>query len=104
MAYARFSDSDVYVYESVFGGVDCCACPLAKELGSQYSNVMLWSTDEVIAHMRLHRQARHDFPVSMLDTATFADVDYTPRQLRWSTLLERLSEGPPKPKDVDPRE
>ena len=29
MSYCRFSSGDVYLYPSIYGGIECCACRLA---------------------------------------------------------------------------
>ena len=32
MSYCRFSEGDVYMYASVNGGIECCACSLAPKV------------------------------------------------------------------------
>lgn len=80
MAYARWLDSDVYVFAHVDGGVTCMSCPLNPPNDSGFSDsAWMHSADEVVAHMRRHRDAGHDFPVSMLDANTYEDADFTRR-------------------------
>lgn len=57
MSYARFgADSDVYVYLSVHGDFQCCACQLK---GSSQS---FTTTDAIIAHLRDHIDAGYEVP------------------------------------------
>lgn len=49
MAYCRFGpDSDVYLYASIYGGVDCCGVHEGE--GSFRTN----SVDEMIEHLHQH--------------------------------------------------
>lgn len=48
MSYARFSEeSDVYVYASVAGGVECCGCSMGDCFVAE-------STDEMVEHLQQH--------------------------------------------------
>ena len=53
MSYARFSDSDVYVFDVVHGGWTCCGCFLVGHFNSPTRSGM-------VAHMRDHEAAGHD--------------------------------------------
>lgn len=55
MAYARFSDCDVYVFLSVSGHLECCMCSLGPDL-------LAPNTAEMLAHLQRHREAGHDVP------------------------------------------
>lgn len=57
MSYARFGrkTSDVYVYLSCQGHLECCAC----ELGDQWA---FENTDAIVAHLREHEAAGHLVP------------------------------------------
>lgn len=57
MAYARFGDSDVYVFLSVWGYLDCCNCALLPEDEKRPNGFM--STDEMVAHLKEHQAAGH---------------------------------------------
>ena len=52
MSYCRFTeDSDVYVFPSVYGGIECCACSLS----SPGKNVSFPTQEEMIEHLREHQ-------------------------------------------------
>jgi len=58
LSVCRFSDgSDVYVYYSVYGGLECCGCRLAG--GAAFN-----AADEqsMIAHLEKHIAAGHKVP------------------------------------------
>jgi hypothetical protein len=58
VALCRFgSDSDVYVYYSIHGGIECCGCRL---LDGRLFN--LPTEAEMIAHLEQHRRAGHKVP------------------------------------------
>ena len=62
MSYSRFGwdGSDVYVFLSVGGHLECCGCLLSDE----------WSyatTDEMIAHLEEHRAAGHHVPEDCIE-------------------------------------
>ena len=58
MALCRFgSDSDVYIYYSVHGGIECCGCQL---VASGMFNVP--DEEQMIAHLEEHRLAHHKVP------------------------------------------
>ena len=69
MAYARFFDSDIYIYPHVGGWIECAACWL-NESSDEYS---LFSMSEeihddghLITHIREHIKAGHDIPEGLL--------------------------------------
>ena len=37
MSYCRFSDGDVYMYASIYGGIECCACRLAPMVNTIFT-------------------------------------------------------------------
>lgn len=37
MSYCRFIEGDVYMYASVYGGIECCACGLANKIKTIFS-------------------------------------------------------------------
>ena len=58
MALCRFgSDSDVYVYYSTHGGIECCGCRLG---GDRMVNVA--TEAEMIVHLEEHRRTGHRVP------------------------------------------
>ena len=74
MSFERFSTSDIYMFESVEGCIECCGCLLAD-----------WDTDyfpqfktprEALKHLDRHEELGHDIGVArevILDI--FDDLD-----------------------------
>lgn len=59
MAYARFGrDSDVYVFLSTQGGLECCRCDLLGESASYIAK----TTPEMLTHHEQHRARGHRVP------------------------------------------
>ncbi len=61
MSYSRFgrNDSDVYVFVSSSGHLECCGCILQA---SEYVENQFKTTDEMVAHLRRHIDAGHTVP------------------------------------------
>lgn len=61
MSYARFgsNDSNVYVFASTGGGIDCCGCWLIEELADTYKAN---TSGEMITHLNEHRGKGHIVP------------------------------------------
>jgi hypothetical protein len=63
VSYARFSgDSDVYMYESVTGGIVCCACQIRKADFPSYS-----TRSKAIKHLHNHIKAGYKVPQYAID-------------------------------------
>lgn len=62
MSYCRFwwNDSDVYVFASVYGGIECCGCKLEGDLTVN-------TPEEMIEHLMEHREAGHTVPEFALE-------------------------------------
>ena len=77
MAYARFIDSDIYIYPHTRGYIECCACWL-NENKSDYSlflaSVEITNDDQLRAHLDLHSKANHSMPDNLLQEI-LADPD-----------------------------
>jgi hypothetical protein len=57
MSYARHSeDSDVYVFLSITGHLECCSCPLMP------GHFRADSTQAMLAHLQAHLEAGHKVP------------------------------------------
>ena len=58
MSYCRFAwnGSDVYVFEHVDGGYECCGC----SIGKQWRFITL---EEMIVHLAEHKRAGHFVPM-----------------------------------------
>lgn len=61
MSYARWGqhDSDVYVFLSTSGKLECCGCSLSDEWTYD-------STDAMIAHLREHQAAGDHVPADCI--------------------------------------
>ena len=77
MAYARFINSDIYIYPHTSGYIECCACWLNEDK-DQYSlfigNVNITNDDQLRAHLEAHSNAGHNMPESLLQEI-LADSD-----------------------------
>lgn len=47
MSYCRFIEGDVYMYASVYGGIDCCACKSAGKVKTIFSPGAKISSDDI---------------------------------------------------------
>ncbi len=76
MAYARFFDSDIYIYPHVDGYIECCACWLNEGLEDTLFGLSEKITNDVdlIGHIRQHRQLGHDIPEG-LEEEILSDPD-----------------------------
>lgn len=57
MSYARFGEGDVYVYDSISGGFECCSCSL-QESGYFVSQ----TRSAMLEHLEKHIEAGHYVP------------------------------------------
>lgn len=73
MSYARLGadGSDVYVFASVGGYVECCGCLL----GGRWD---FHSAADVVAHLREHIAEGHSIPAYLLDPALYPAEDFEP--------------------------
>ena len=61
MSFARFSSSDVYIYEHVGGFIECCGCSLAKPDEDEiFGFTKLTTPREALAHLDEHEAAGDD--------------------------------------------
>lgn len=68
MAYCRFSDGDIYLYQSIGGGIFCDMCPLQPPLTSADAAANVFATyDETIAHVQKHIAAGHHVPDGVIE-------------------------------------
>jgi hypothetical protein len=92
MSYARFSYSDVYVFMSTSGHLECCGCRLGDEWAFD-------STQAMVDHLAEHRAAGHDVPAGIEDSLWEDDrdnwVDY--RRCDVDGCDERATCGSPTP-------
>lgn len=77
MSFSRFSDADVYVFEHVGGGIECCGCWLTA--GEKYG----WSYNaktprEMLEHLDKHEAAGHDVDIARIRIKReYEDLDAT---------------------------
>lgn len=93
MSYARFGDADVYVFMSQ-GSLECCACwlqerrwvndpdvPITRgyfeEVGEKVQQ-SFDTTQGMVDHLALHREAGHDVPEGIEDRLWADDADNFP--------------------------
>jgi len=84
MAYSRFTNSDIYIYPSVGGWIECAACFL-NEPTDEYSlfsvSLSIYNDDQLADHLEQHAKADHNMPENLLQEI-LADPDrygkYTP--------------------------
>lgn len=75
MAYCRFIDSDVYIYDDINHGIICCACslmevkevtnPIFGEFGRYFINknfIAGYDYDKMLAHIAEHRAVNEFVP------------------------------------------
>ena len=77
MAYSRFYDSDIYIYPSVGGWIECAACFL-NEPQDEYSlfsvSEHITNDDQLRDHLEEHARAGHNMPEDLLQDI-LADPD-----------------------------
>jgi len=59
MAYCRFSDSDAYIYDDIYIGLNCCVCILQEDGNSFVAGD---DYELMISHIAEHRKAGHSIP------------------------------------------
>lgn len=72
MSYARWgADSDVYVFVSVYGGIECCGCKMGD--GSPIFD----TSREILDHLEEHRNKQHLVPDYLIDSliADYPNLD-----------------------------
>ena len=77
MAYSRFYDSDIYIYPSVGGWIECAACFL-NEPTDEYSlfsmSEHILDDETLLMHILRHRIAGHNIPEG-LEAEILSDPD-----------------------------
>lgn len=81
MSYVRFGkDSDVYIFQSVYGGYDCCGCRLSESFAAK-------TIDHMIAHLKVHVAAGHKVP-----RRAFIRLRYENGETQLKSLLHTINE------------
>lgn len=77
MAYSRFYDSDIYIYPSVGGWIECASCFL-NEPTDEYSlfsmSEHILDDETLLMHILRHRIAGHNIPEG-LEAEILSDPD-----------------------------
>ena len=64
MSYCRFGEADVYVYDSVQGWFECCACLLKSEFLVSFTTK---TRSRMIAHLEEHIAEGHIVPTYVIE-------------------------------------
>lgn len=59
MSYCRKSFCGLYIFDHVDGHIECCMCDLAP---GAFDVFKARTPEEMIAHVKEHREAGHDVP------------------------------------------
>jgi len=64
MAYSRFYDSDIYIYPSVFGWIECSGCFLntSPDEDTIFKSERIHDDKTLLMHMLQHRISGHNIP------------------------------------------
>jgi hypothetical protein len=64
MAYSRFYDSDIYIYPSVFGHIECAGCFLniSPDEDSIFKSEHILDDETLLMHILQHRISGHNIP------------------------------------------
>ena len=84
MSYSRWSESDLYLFADVGGGMRCMCCKLLPEPDDPCTfcpDSHLWSLDDTIQHVREHQKAGHDAPEAIIERLE-ADRDWLQEHFR----------------------
>jgi hypothetical protein len=69
MAYCRWGDGDLYIYEDARGGLTCCGCKLQEQppAGFDGASFNCSTRSAMIAHIDEHRAAGHEVQKGVVD-------------------------------------
>jgi len=64
MAYSRFYDSDIYIYPSVEGHIECAGCFLniPKDEHTIFKSEHILDDETLLMHILQHRISGHNIP------------------------------------------
>ena len=76
MAYSRFYDSDIYIYPSVFGYVECAGCFLniPTDEYTLFKSEHILDDETLLMHILQHRISGHNIPEG-LEAEILSDPD-----------------------------
>ena len=79
MSFERFSTSDIYMFESVEGFIECCGCLLADWDAGGFT--LSKTPREALKHLDRHEEIGHDIGVArevILDIFPDLDIEIEP--------------------------
>ena len=64
MAYSRFYDSDIYIYPSTEGHIECAGCFLniSPDEDTIFQSTKIYDDETLLMHMVQHRISGHNIP------------------------------------------
>ena len=67
MAYSRFYDSDIYIYPSVGGWIECAGCFLniSPDEHTIFHSTKIYDDETLLMHILQHRISGHKMPDSL---------------------------------------
>lgn len=77
MSFARFSNSDVYIYEHANGFIECCGCILTEPESDEIVGFARLATPrEAISHLEEHQDAGYDVGTAIISIRNrYEDLD-----------------------------
>lgn len=70
MSYVRWSEADVYLFGSVYGGIECCGCAL------DHYSLSFYAEADLLAHLYEHVAAGHYVPARLFEPDHFDPDDF----------------------------
>ena len=69
MAYSRFYDSDIYIYPSVGGWIECAGCFLniSPDEHTIFQSTKIYDDETLLIHILQHRISNHNIPEGLED-------------------------------------
>jgi len=92
VSFARFSNSDIYMFEHVGGFIECCGCWFVDWDAEFYPQ--LKTPREALTHLDSHEKAGHDIGNArnrIIDTYDDLDVEIDP-YVTPSEVIERVNQ------------
>jgi hypothetical protein len=67
MAYSRFYDSDIYIYPSVGGWIECAGCFLniSPDEDTIFQSTKIYDDETLLIHILQHKISGHNMPDSL---------------------------------------
>jgi hypothetical protein len=67
MAYSRFTNSDIYIYPSVEGHIECAGCFLniSPDEHTIFQSTKIYNDETLLMHILQHKISGHNMPDSL---------------------------------------